>query len=160
MSHRHVKVLVLGPAEAGKSTLIQALCEDAINLHVRGRTVALDYGTREYKDVIFHFFGVPGQERFASVQESLMTGSHVAIVVVPQGIPLDPLTRHWCNLLVKRGIPLIRVWNRFGSSRTREDSDPDRHLFAHSVELDLEHPLEPNIFLSLLYSIRIRLKSP
>lgn len=37
--------MVVGPGEAGKSTLIARLCPGAINLHAGGRTVALDHGT-------------------------------------------------------------------------------------------------------------------
>ncbi|MCS7312892.1 MAG: hypothetical protein NZ742_08275, partial [Acidobacteria bacterium] len=118
---------------------------------VRGRTVALDHGTRRYQDVVFYFFGVPGQERFLAVQESLMQGAHAALVVVPQGMALDPVTRHWCSLLAEKAIPMIRVWNRFAGSRIFTDNDPDRHFFVYSVELDLSQGLEAKTLLPLLY---------
>ncbi|MCP4902225.1 MAG: hypothetical protein GY906_35105 [bacterium] len=41
------KALVVGAAEAGKSTLIKAISPTAMNLAVNGRTVAMDHATLE-----------------------------------------------------------------------------------------------------------------
>ncbi|MEP0774488.1 MAG: 50S ribosome-binding GTPase [Acidobacteriota bacterium] len=108
---RAVKVVVLGPGEAGKSTLIARLCPDAINLHAGGRTVALDHGTLQAEGVRLHFFGVPGQERFAEVQETLLRGAHLGVVVVSTGQQVDPLTHRWSERLAAAGVPLLLVVN-------------------------------------------------
>lgn len=108
---RHRKVVVFGPGEAGKSTLIARLCGDAMNLHVGGRTVALDHGTFQAEGVCLHFFGVPGQPRFAEVQETLVRGAHVGVVVVSAGQEVDPLTRRWSERLAAAGVPLLLVLN-------------------------------------------------
>lgn len=108
---RAVKVVVLGPGEAGKSTLIARLCPDAINLHAGGRTVALDHGTLKTDGVCLHFFGVPGQERFAEVQETLLRGAHLGVVVVAAGQQIDLLTRRWSERLAAAGVPLLLVVN-------------------------------------------------
>lgn len=65
------KVLVVGAAEAGKSTLIGTLCSDAVNLEVGGRTVGFDHGILRRGDDKLSLVGVPGQERFAAVRDSL-----------------------------------------------------------------------------------------
>ena len=57
------KVLVVGAGEAGKSTLIRALAPNAMNLAVRGRTIAMDHAMLEYDDCRLSIVGVPGQQR-------------------------------------------------------------------------------------------------
>lgn len=114
----HMKVLVLGPGEAGKSTLVSRLCANAVNLEVNGRTVALDHGTRDWNGVTFHFIGVPGQERFAPVQEALLGGAAAAVLVMASSTPLDDVSLRWCRQLASEGVPLVAIHNRFG------DDDP------------------------------------
>ena len=62
---RRGKVLVVGAAEAGKSTLIKSLSPGAINLEVNGRTVAMDHGMLRRAGSSLSLVGVPGQQRFA-----------------------------------------------------------------------------------------------
>lgn len=138
MPRRPVKIVVLGPGEAGKSTLIEALCSNAVNLAVNGRTVALDHGTTQYNGRVFHFVGVPGQERFAVVQETLLSGCDAAIVVVPEGSPLDAVTRSLCEQLSRDGVPLIRVWNRFDGSTPGAVPVGDDSFFQANLFLRLE----------------------
>lgn len=142
MGTQEFKVVVLGPGEAGKSTLIAALCRDALNLAVQGRTVALDHGTCEYEGCFFHFFGVPGQERFAPVQESLLRGCSAAVVVVAHGNGCDPLTRKWCQELHARGVPLVWVVNRFNAGAVQRPEPPPITLGAQVLEMDLAQPGE------------------
>ncbi len=134
---RHVKVLVLGPGEAGKSTLVGRLCGNAMNVAVKGRTVGLDHGTRRYEGVTFHFFGVPGQERFAPVQEALLLRAAVAVVVLPLGGQMDALTAHWCKHLIQRGVPLVAVYNRFAGEQPDQLMRPPHIPFLRAFTYDL-----------------------
>lgn len=148
----HVKVLVLGPGEAGKSTLVARLCTNAVNLEVNGRTVALDHGTREYQGLTFHFFGVPGQQRFAPVQEALLAGASVALVVMPSHGTLDPLSIQWCAQLSKKRVPLIGVYNHFDDSS--EVASPAEHInFVKSFGYDLLGTHDLSDLLDTLYSL-------
>lgn len=89
---RVAKVLVVGAAEAGKSTLIGALTPSAMNLAVNGRTVAMDHGTLERSGMRLSLVGVPGQRRFRVVREALSTGAQAAIWVHRSGDQIDPET--------------------------------------------------------------------
>ncbi len=100
-----LKVLVVGAGEAGKSTLIQALCPQAINLEVNGRTVAMDQATLDRNGSKILFIGVPGQKRFAAVREALAEGAKVAVWVHRAGEPVDQDTQHLVAELVKSGAP-------------------------------------------------------
>lgn len=83
---RRAKVVVVGPGEGGKSTLIRRLVgERALNLEVAGRTVAMDHGVLRHRDTEIMLIGVPGQARFAAVREALVTGARAAIWLHPSG---------------------------------------------------------------------------
>lgn len=79
------KLIVVGPGEAGKSTLISRLVEGAVNLAVGGRTVAMDHGLLRRAGARLSLVGVPGQPRFAAVREALSVGAAGAIWVHPAG---------------------------------------------------------------------------
>jgi signal recognition particle receptor subunit beta len=122
------KVVVLGPAEAGKSTLIQALTRSPVNLAVRGRTVAMDHGMLERDGVSLSIVGVPGQERFAPVRTSLIEGAHVAIWVHPAGEQVDPTTAATVTELAALGVPHMVVLNEREGSASAEGWNPDAGL--------------------------------
>ncbi len=124
------KVVVLGPAEAGKSTLIQALTSAPVNLAVRGRTVAMDHGMIERDGVALSIVGVPGQERFAPVRATLLEGARAAIWVHPAGAEADATTAATVRELSVRGVPhLVFINERQGSP------DGDGHAWGHDLSL-------------------------
>lgn len=86
------KVIVVGPGEAGKSTLIQRLVAGAVNLATNGRTVAMDHGTMRRGSARLSLVGVPGQPRFTAVREALAVGAAGAVWVHPEGEEVDPDT--------------------------------------------------------------------
>jgi signal recognition particle receptor subunit beta len=86
-------VVVVGPGEGGKSTLIRRLAGDgAMNLEVSGRTVAMDHGVLRHGDTEITLIGVPGQPRFAAVREALVIGARAAIWLHPAGQAPDAAT--------------------------------------------------------------------
>jgi signal recognition particle receptor subunit beta len=122
------KVVVLGPAEAGKSTLIQALTRAPVNLAVRGRTVSMDHGMLERDGIALSIVGVPGQERFAPVRATLLEGARAAIWVHPAGQSPDPTTAAMVRELDGRGVPhLVFINEREGTS--------NGHAWGQGVEL-------------------------
>jgi small GTP-binding protein len=124
------KVVVLGPAEAGKSTLIQALTRSPMNLAVRGRTVAMDHGMLERDGISLSIVGVPGQERFAPVRATLLEGARAAIWVHPAGEEADPTTAAMVHELAARGVPhLVFINAREGASNGNGDA------WSHDVRL-------------------------
>jgi len=102
-----VKVLVVGAGEAGKSTLISALCPHAMNLAVNGRTVAMDHATLTLDRFRVSLIGVPGQHRFAVVREALATGACAAVWVHRAPSDPDSQTVKLIAGLVARGMPYV-----------------------------------------------------
>jgi hypothetical protein len=111
---RRGKVLVVGAGEAGKSTLIRALCPEAMNLEVRGRTVAMDHATLTTRGRRLALVGVPGQQRFAPVREALARGTAAAIWVHRAGSGVDPDSAELVAQLAAKGVPYVVVINSEG----------------------------------------------
>ncbi|MEM3466313.1 MAG: GTP-binding protein [Candidatus Jordarchaeales archaeon] len=76
------KVVVLGPYNAGKTTLVHALAEDAVSVERMGTTVALDHGSLDYKGFYMELFGTPGQPQFEPILDMMMDGAVGFILVV------------------------------------------------------------------------------
>lgn len=111
------KVVVVGPAEAGKSTLVGLLSERAMNLERQGRTVAMDHGLLRRADAKITLVGVPGQPWFAPVREVLVQRARGAIWVHPAGQAADAST---VELLQAGGeaLPFVVLVNeRIGGAR-------------------------------------------
>jgi len=108
---RRAKIVVVGPGEAGKSTLVALLCRNAVNLEVDGRTVALDHGTAVFGDRHLTLIGMPGQPRFAAVRESLLSGATAAIWVHPAGQRPDTATVEFLGRSELCRRPLLVVVN-------------------------------------------------
>jgi signal recognition particle receptor subunit beta len=126
------KVVVVGPAEAGKSTLIRLLAEKAMNLEHRGRTVAMDHAVLRREGGVLCLVGVPGQHVFGAVREALATRSLGLVWVHPQGEPVDAVTVD----LVRAGAPApyLVVVNRRQAGGDGGDFEPPRSLPApHGV---------------------------
>ncbi|NOZ76442.1 MAG: GTP-binding protein [Euryarchaeota archaeon] len=76
------KVVVLGKYDAGKSTLISRLADNAKNVEYDGITVSMDIGYKVFGNKKLYFFGTPGQERFKFLRKILSEGLDCGIVVV------------------------------------------------------------------------------
>jgi len=121
------KLIVLGPGEAGKSTLIARLTGTAMNIEVRGRTVAMDHGILRHGGWTISLVGVPGQARFAAVRESLVRGAAGAIWVHPDGESADPHTIELLARECSRDLPYVVFVNqRAGVNGCGEFARPER----------------------------------
>jgi signal recognition particle receptor subunit beta len=109
---RRGKVLVVGAAEAGKSTLIKSLAPEAINLEVDGRTIAMDHGMLRRAECSLSLVGVPGQRRFAPVREILATGAVCAVWVHRPGEPVDAATSRLVSEIGATGVPYVVFVNQ------------------------------------------------
>jgi hypothetical protein len=123
-----VKLIVVGPGEAGKSTLIGLLTGDAMNLAVRGRTVAMDHGMLRRNGQSLSLVGVPGQERFAPVREALLRGAAAAIWVHPAGQPADPWTVALLASVEGGALPYLVFVNRRGEQKATDGFVTPREL--------------------------------
>ncbi len=84
--------MVIGPSEAGKSTLIRSLSDRALNIDYRGRTVAMDHAVLKRGDAVISLVGVPGEPRFEPVRQALSQGASCAVWVHPATSAPDPFT--------------------------------------------------------------------
>jgi len=85
------KVLVTGPFNAGKTSLIHSSSIKAVSVDRLGTTIALDHGHVKYGDFSVDLFGTPGQQRFDPILK-LLGGDALGVIVVvssidPQGFP-------------------------------------------------------------------------
>lgn len=108
------KVLVVGAGEAGKSTLMQALSSDAMNLEVKGRTVAMDHATLVDGEDRLSLVGVPGQARFRVVRSALAQGARGAVWVHRAGEAIDVETIDLIAELNKDDVPYVVYVNHTG----------------------------------------------
>ena len=116
------KVIVIGAGEAGKSTLIAALCHRALNLEVDGRTVAMDHGALNDDEVTLSLIGVPGQPRFREIRQALATGARSAVWVHRAGQVVDTET---LDLLVECDVPYLVILNHEAGSAAVTWRQPD-----------------------------------
>ncbi len=114
------KLIVVGPGEAGKSTLIARLVDGAVNLAVGGRTVAMDHGMLRRAGARLSLVGVPGQSRFAAVREALSVGAVGAVWVHPAGEAADAETAALLGATRPSPLPyLVYVNHRAGEPARR-----------------------------------------
>lgn len=107
------KVVVVGPASAGKTTFVHSLSGDALSVERMGTTVAMDRGTVTLDDVKVEVFGTPGQARFDPLLPTLASQAVGAILMVDATRPetfgraKDMLQKVW-----KRGLRAVIALNK------------------------------------------------
>ena len=153
---KRVKVVVLGNAEAGKSTLIKTLIPDSINIEYRGRTIALDFGVIEKNGVRFHIFGTPGQKRFEIVRDVISEGADLFIYVFDPLIGISRYDSEVISLLKEKklkGFFFINLKNSSGEEMDTEKElstllDPMNYRFVFGSAKDPE--VKKNVLNELL----------
>ena len=118
------KLIVVGPGEAGKSTLISRLTADAMNLAVNGRTVSMDHGLVRHGALRISLVGMPGQARFAPVREALALGAAGAIWVHPEGEAPDPHTAALLRSAAGPPLPYVVYVNQRSGERIAPGFEP------------------------------------
>ncbi|NVM02427.1 MAG: GTP-binding protein [Candidatus Helarchaeota archaeon] len=88
-----MKIVVLGPFHAGKSTFVKQFCgETAMSLDKMGRdglatTVAMDFGVKEFEDIKLFVFGTPGMSHFSTIREILSNGADGIVFIIDAADP-------------------------------------------------------------------------
>jgi|Deesub1362A_J573_1020465.scaffolds.fasta_scaffold42762_1 hypothetical protein len=106
------KIVIFGKAEAGKSTLISHIIPDALNVHHRGRTIALDFGSLSYKGKDLHFFGTPGQLRFDCLRDIIALKADLSLMVFDGSRPLDTEDEKILNEIEVLNLPMLALLNQ------------------------------------------------
>ncbi len=81
------KIVITGAYEAGKTTFLHAIADEAISVDRMGTTVALDYGTLDYRGFYIEFFGTPGQPQFDTMIETIAQEAIGLILMVDSSAP-------------------------------------------------------------------------
>jgi small GTP-binding protein len=123
------KIVVTGPFDAGKTTLIRTIAQGAVvqteravsrfdgahDGHSGGTTVAMDFGRVAVADGLsLHLFGTPGQPRFEFMWDILAEGMLGLVLVADGSRPASwrEARQHLDHFGAHRGIPLVVAANK------------------------------------------------
>jgi small GTP-binding protein len=114
------KIIVIGPAAVGKSSLIRRFIEDKFTLHYRF-TIGVDFSTKiiEYdseKQARLTIWDIGGQDRFKNLRRNFYMGTHGAVVVFDLTRAQTYLKmKEWVsdmNQLLEEKVPLVILGNK------------------------------------------------
>lgn len=105
------KILVTGPFNAGKSTTVQNMSENAVSVDRLGTTVALDHGKVEQNGLKADIFGTPGQERFDWALDFLGESMFGCFIIVDARNPDYERAKDMRRRLKAKGIPTLVLAN-------------------------------------------------
>jgi len=107
------KILVTGPFNAGKTTVVHALSIRAVSVDRGGTTVALDFGHLEHKGFSADLFGTIGQQRFDPILEQL-GGETLGVILVVDSTKPETFPRALEMLRKAKvyGLPLVVFANK------------------------------------------------
>ncbi len=107
------KILVTGPHNAGKSSLVEALSTKSISVDRLGTTIALDHGKTCYNGFMAELFGTPGQERFDPIIK-LLSGEALGVLLIIDSTQPETFTRakDIISMTKAKGLPYVVVANK------------------------------------------------
>ncbi len=127
------KILVTGPYNAGKSSMVKALSTSAVSVDRMGTTVALDHGYMDYKGFAADLYGTPGQEDFDPILQYLADEA-VAVILVVDSTKPETFIRAKEMLSKKKayGLPIVVAANK---------QDMDNALSVKDIKNKLALPI-------------------
>lgn len=107
------KIIVTGPYNTGKSTLVHALSTRAVSVDRLATTIALDHGHIDHKDFSVDIFGTPGQERFDPILK-LLGGEAMGLLLIVDSTKPDEFHRAktMLDMTLGHGLPFIILANK------------------------------------------------
>ena len=106
------RVLVTGPFNAGKSTVVKNLCTTSFSIDKMGTTVAFDYGNVDAMGLDAELFGTPGQERFEFIFKIFAHEVNGILLVVDASHPEDFERARSMLKLVSPNLPMVVMANK------------------------------------------------
>lgn len=107
------KVVVTGPHNAGKSSFVQSISDEARSVDRLGTTVALDHGHVVIDGLSVDVFGTPGQARFDPIIKTVAGQALGVLLLVDASKPETfPRAEDMMQLTWKLGIPIIVAANK------------------------------------------------
>ena len=106
------RILVTGPFNAGKSTVVKNLCNQSVSIDRMGTTVAFDYGNVGMMGLEAEVFGTPGQERFEFIFKIFAREVNGILLVVDASRPADFERAKKMLQLVGPNLPFVVLANK------------------------------------------------
>ncbi|MFB6203815.1 MAG: ADP-ribosylation factor-like protein [Candidatus Nanohaloarchaea archaeon] len=133
------KLLVTGPYDAGKSTTVQSMSEDAVSVDRLGTTVALDHGAVERKGVKAELFGTPGQKRFDWALDFLGRSIFGCFIVVDSRDPDFERVEEMKKDLEKEELPFIILANFQNKEDAMSPEEIEDETGIETLGIDAKH---------------------
>jgi uncharacterized protein len=107
------KILVTGPFNAGKNSLVNSASTKAVSVDRLGTTIALDHGHVKYDNFTVDLFGTPGQQRFDPILK-LLGGDALGVIVVVSAIDPSGFPRALAMMEEAKvaGLPVVFMANK------------------------------------------------
>jgi small GTP-binding protein len=132
------KILVTGPYNAGKSSMVKALSTSAVSVDRMGTTVALDHGYMDYKGFAADLYGTPGQEDFDPILQYLADEAVAVILVVDSTKPETFIrAKEMLSKTKAYGLPIVVAANK---------QDMDNALSVEDVKKKLALPINVPVY--------------
>lgn len=134
------RILVTGPFNAGKSTVVKALSERSVSIDRMGTTVAFDYGNVNVTGIEAEIFGTPGQERFEFIFKIFAREVSGVLLVIDATHPDElPRAKQMLDLVGPR-IPYVVLANKSDLAGALAPDD-----IAHMMGLAPDVPVIPTV---------------
>ena len=133
------KMLVTGPYDAGKSTTVQNMSEEAVSVDRLGTTVSLDHGQVERNGLKAELFGTPGQKRFDWALDFLGRSIFGCFIVVDSRDPNYDRVRKLKEDLEAEELPFIILANFQNKDGALPPEEIEDELDIKTVGIDAKH---------------------
>jgi len=133
------KILVTGPYDAGKSTTVQSMSEEAVSVDRLGTTVSLDHGQVERNGLKAELFGTPGQKRFDWALDFLGRSIFGCFIVVDSRDPNYDRVRKLKKDLEAEDLPFIILANFQNKEDAMAPEEIEEELGITTVGIDAKH---------------------
>jgi small GTP-binding protein len=133
------KMLVTGPYDAGKSTTVQNMSEEAVSVDRLGTTVSLDHGQVERNGLKAELFGTPGQKRFDWALDFLGRSIFGCFIVVDSRDPNYERVRKLKKDLKAEELPFIVLANFQNKDDALAPEEIEEELDITTVGIDAKH---------------------
>lgn len=133
------KMLVTGPYDAGKSTTVQNMSEEAVSVDRLGTTVSLDHGQVERNGLKAELFGTPGQKRFDWALDFLGRSIFGCFIVVDSRDPNYDRVRKLREDLKAEELPFIILANFQNKDGALDPQEIEDELGIKTVGIDAKH---------------------